>query len=386
MTNEMPLLSDKRQPPLNLGGANSIFLDLLRLSCACIVLMHHAIGILQEHAPSALGRQFAPGSFLWLVAHADSHWAVIVFFVLSGYVIAHVTSRTSSFPDYMTARLSRLYSILVPALVLTALVELLVRFHTPELLAEFVRGASLPRYGITLFLVNELWLFSAAPKINGPLWSLSFELWYYLIFGLWFFRNQIVYKGGLALIACVVAGPKILLLMPCWFVGVLAYKASQRFDQLPFRGLPTAVALIAFSLFLLRYTRGWPGGVGEAPLFFAAQFLTDWISAGVVALALVMLPRESSLHVPVSVFRLARRLGDLTYPIYALHMPILVFLIVVAPVVFDVAAPTLPVLVTTTVLVTLLLGVMGERSREFWQRLFAAIIVPMSRISARIRS
>lgn len=183
----------------------------------------------------------------------------------------------------------------------------------------------------------------------------------------------------------MVAGPKILLLMPCWIAGVLAYKAWQRFGQLPFRGFPMAVALIALSFFLLRYTRGWPGGVGEAPLIFAAQFLTDWISAAVIALALVMLPRESSLRVPVSGLRLARKLGDLTYPIYALHKPILVFLVVVAPVVFDMTAPSLPVLVTATVLATLVIGVMAEKTRGFWRRLFSAIIGSIWKISARAR-
>ncbi|MDO9314993.1 MAG: acyltransferase [Burkholderiaceae bacterium] len=376
MTNsktKMPIQHDVVLSPLKLGGVNSIFLDILRLSCACVVLMHHAVGIWQEYGAAGIEHTFAPGSFWWLVVHAASHWAVIVFFVLSGYVIAHVTSRSISFQDYMVARLSRLYSILIPALLLTAFVELLIRVNSPELLAEFVRGASLPRYGITLLLWNELWLFSAAPKINGPLWSLSFELWYYLIFGLWLFRKQLVGGGWLLLVACLVAGPKILLLMPCWAAGVLAYRISQHVKYLPFRSIWTAIGIVAFSFFLLSYTRGWPGNVGQSPLYFSNQFLTDYVSASLIALALVMLPQKSSIQIPAPLFRLIRRLGDLTYPIYALHMPILIVLVVIAPGLLGVTSPGLPVLVVVALTATLLLGLLAERTRDLLRRLFTAV-------------
>lgn len=211
--------ADIERPPLNISGSAGIFLDALRLLAASAVLYLHAwdkwiaYGAGQQgNSLSTVDFALGPGGS---TAADTAHWAVIVFFVLSGYVIAHVTAGRSTLEAYLIARLSRLYSILIGALLLTALVEIMVSLYRVDLLSELSRGASVPRYLITLLLANELWFLSAAPKINGPLWSLSYELWYYLIYGLWHYRKQ--FKGGpvLAVVACIVAGPKILVLMPC---------------------------------------------------------------------------------------------------------------------------------------------------------------------------
>jgi peptidoglycan/LPS O-acetylase OafA/YrhL len=363
--------------PINLGGMNSVFLDLLRLSCACVVLFYHAIILMRDQSiVIEADSWFAAGKLMWVVAHRGAHWAVIVFFVLSGYVIAHVTAKPGTFSGYISARFSRLYSVLIPALLVTALVELIVRVFTPDLLSEFIGGiASIPRYIITLFLGNELWFLNAGPKFNSPLWSLSFELWYYLIFGLWFYRRQL--KGGvwLALIACAIAGPKILLLMPCWIAGVVAYEISRRFESIPFRSLGTSALIIALSFILQRYTGGWPGEAGDhTPWFFSAQFLTDWISAAIVALALVMLPSRSSVPKSGPAHRLVRNLGDLTYPIYAFHQPILVSLVAVLPLFFDVPVLNFSILIGVTILITIILGRLAEGTRGYWRQMFSAVI------------
>jgi peptidoglycan/LPS O-acetylase OafA/YrhL len=56
---------------------------------------------------------------LWL----PSHLAVMVFFVLSGCVIAYTTFQRhpGDVQKYIIARLSRLYSVVIPALILTGI-------------------------------------------------------------------------------------------------------------------------------------------------------------------------------------------------------------------------------------------------------------------------
>ena len=183
----------------------SLVLDTLRLSASIVVLLSHARDM---WFPASAHPADQPGD--------AAHTAVVVFFVLSGFVIAFTASaKHRTLPDYMAARLARLWSMCIPALVLTAVVELIVRFDAdPNLLSSYVRGAFGPRYAVTALFLNETWFFSAAPPANGALWSLSFEFWYYLIFGLWFFNGKGWKSWLLALGACVVAGPKILLMMP----------------------------------------------------------------------------------------------------------------------------------------------------------------------------
>ncbi len=61
--------------------------------------------------------------------------------------------------------------------------------------------------------------------LNIPYWSLCYEVWFYVLFGAWYFT-----KGGrriaLVAIAALVAGPSILLLMPIWLMG--AWLAASR--------------------------------------------------------------------------------------------------------------------------------------------------------------
>ena len=59
---------------------------------------------------------------------------MIVFFVLSGYVIAHVlATRERTLFEYFASRFSKLYSVVVPALILTASTNYLEAVKYPHI-------------------------------------------------------------------------------------------------------------------------------------------------------------------------------------------------------------------------------------------------------------
>jgi len=63
------------------------------------------------------------GGLLWRLNRAGAP-AVSVFFVLSGYVIAHVLSTREKTPlEFTASRFARLYSVLLPALAITAVCD-----------------------------------------------------------------------------------------------------------------------------------------------------------------------------------------------------------------------------------------------------------------------
>ncbi len=188
----------------------SLYLDLVRFAAALVVVLSHA----------------------WLVLFPGYplHWpgpaAVIVFFVLSGFVIAYVTDRRDrSLADYTLDRLSRLWSVAFPALgfgmVLGPYVSQSV--FMPELADAHAGLRTLANAGF----MAQLWFFDFAPPLNGPFWSLNYEAWYYAIFGVWSYLPR---SSGLpvAILLSLIAGPKILLLMPCWLLGVLVYRTMHR--------------------------------------------------------------------------------------------------------------------------------------------------------------
>lgn len=92
----------------------SVFLDLCRLMAALIVVYGHGMDFFFPNHNKA-------PHLLYNIAHL----AVVIFFVLSGYVIGFTTnSNNRGVFKYSVARLSRLTSIVIPALLFTFFVEI----------------------------------------------------------------------------------------------------------------------------------------------------------------------------------------------------------------------------------------------------------------------
>jgi peptidoglycan/LPS O-acetylase OafA/YrhL len=84
----------------------SVYLDVVRFTAAFLVYLYHSN---QRFLSEAI-----------LPASHYGHSSVIVFFVLSGFVIAFVTdTKEFRLPAYAASRISRVYSVTVPAIVLT---------------------------------------------------------------------------------------------------------------------------------------------------------------------------------------------------------------------------------------------------------------------------
>src|SRR5690349_12335860 len=94
--------------PRSISQRESIYLDLVRALAAFFVVL--------DHAPTLFDLPWIPR---W------GHQAVIVFFVLSGYVISNVAdTRETDARRFLIARLARLWSVLVPAAILILAVML----------------------------------------------------------------------------------------------------------------------------------------------------------------------------------------------------------------------------------------------------------------------
>ncbi|HEY0177988.1 MAG TPA: acyltransferase, partial [Pedobacter sp.] len=296
----------------------------------------------------------------------------VVFFALSGYVIAHTTTGNNRGPSqYAQSRLSRLYSVVLPTLLVTAIIEISVRFLDPGLMSHYIRGISWPRYILSGLYLNEIWFFSASPPINGPLWSLSFEFWYYVIFGLFFYRAKSWLYLVALLIACLIAGPKILAMMPIWILGNLAYRVYN-----PIKRGSLAWIIVFGSLFiailLAIFLPSYPFKLGSAPLFFAGQFITDFIIGVFIALALWALPgfKNSTLKTENNrAMSFFRKFADLTFPLYVLHDPLLVLFrsIWKTKLHDDLQMWTAMVVVF---IVSMALGSLMEENRYKWGRIF----------------
>ncbi|HVX49944.1 MAG TPA: acyltransferase [Chitinophagaceae bacterium] len=297
-----------------LTPASSFLLDATRLIAALTVAFTHARAI-----------WFRDKEYDYVTSHL-SHGSVIVFFVLSGYVIAYTTgTKNRTLSEYAAARLSRLYSGMVPALVFTLLVLVILLFQQPALLNRYAQDHTVWRYIISFFFCNEIWFLSAAPLLNGVIWSLSFEFWFYVIFGCWLYRNN--HKNGflLLIIAMVIAGPKIILMLFVWILGVLAYNLPKPRLKPPDRRIYIMLSLFTAVVLMLVLPQ-IPYPVNTSKLYWASPFISDFIAALFIAFAFWLLelsPRPALINNKIKFFR---KIADLTFPIYILHYPCLVLI------------------------------------------------------------
>ncbi len=189
----------------------SLWLDVLRVAATLIVVLSHLA------YPRFTGTSYA---FLrdWNVG-SD---AVIVFFVISGCVIAYAADRDGTASRFGFNRVTRLFSVMVPALILTLVFDTFGYQIDPGAYPDIFYHA----YPTGEFLLRGLtfsneWSSLGRMRLgtNGPLWSLSYEAAYYVLFGLAIFTKGFV--RVLSLVAVVaVAGLNVMLLMPAWLMGV----------------------------------------------------------------------------------------------------------------------------------------------------------------------
>jgi peptidoglycan/LPS O-acetylase OafA/YrhL len=165
------------------------FLDKIRWLSAIVVALGHAIGILTDrlhgsHALNVIADMRGP--------------AVIVFFVLSGYLVGGSVLRdfpNFDFRRYACARFARIYIVLVPALILTLLIDGFMRHLAPAnpVFSSVWQGGAIgqtsifSRYSAAHMIASVLCLEPLIAKpigSAGTLWSLGNEWIYYFAFPL----------------------------------------------------------------------------------------------------------------------------------------------------------------------------------------------------------
>jgi peptidoglycan/LPS O-acetylase OafA/YrhL len=233
----------------------SLYLDVWRWLAALLVPLCH-LGLSGGIEPS----------LHWLAWFGPvGHHAVVVFFVLSGFVISHaVATRDHTFRDYATSRLTRIYSVVVPCLIITILCDQIGQAVTPPIYQGInianAQDAPVARVVLSLAMLNQSWIYLRAFS-NGPYWSLCYEFWYYFLFaaGVYFRGAQ---RLGLIAVFAILAGPRILVLLPVWWLGVAVHRerVSERWSgRVIWLALmqPLAVAVLCWSTDLPARSEAW---------------------------------------------------------------------------------------------------------------------------------
>lgn len=302
-------------------------LNTLRGLSAIAVLIGHGVQVFVAPAMPAIFPVFG------LLAQA----AVMLFFVLSGFLITKSITRNGSQPggfnvgSYASDRFDRIYPPLLFALLLVAILYLLSRFAFPTgSNAYLYTGGFIVRDGFfvdpaayagTLVFLNGFAVDNISA--NGPLWSLSYEVWYYVIAGLFAWKPRAGGALGVALLIGLGFVNKIFAVYSLvWFAGAAVAVAHNR--QLRMYSLARSAAVagaLAASAIGFRYVSlaANANSPADYPLLLLVAFNLAGGCAFAACLHLLMAGRLRILVIAPST-------ANFSYTLYVTHLPTLLFI------------------------------------------------------------
>lgn len=302
----------------------STLLDFFRWVSAFIVLLAHSRSIF--FVPWG---EVASPDVVSLTLYTVSGWGdygVLAFFAISGYLIGGGTlekMREGRFAlsYYLIDRFSRIYIVLVPALLLVWLLDSagLRWLNGSGIYTQAYPVGALPFpvdgvIGLPPFLANALMLQNVATPPFGtaqPLWSLSWEWWSYMISP--FLIGFMLRVGGwsAAMLAVVVGAGMVagqLGYMLLWHLGILLALIKVRSRWL----------LLVGALLCVGMPLATRSGALAVSLLTQTMFLLGFV---------MLLSQLRHLRLPRWWLRLPnQRLASFSYSLYVLHTTVLVFL------------------------------------------------------------
>jgi peptidoglycan/LPS O-acetylase OafA/YrhL len=286
----------------------SAYLDALRLILAIMVLLSHVSLVGGRlSALSGCGTQAVDG-----------------FFVLSGFVVAHVVSgRERCLRTYATARATRILSVSLPAIALTIVADQIGKSLDPSLYVGIIQPGQTGAITRSLVFLNEAWS-HRFPGSDSPYWSLGFEVPYYIVFGLaCCLRNRI----GWVLAACVMAcvGPQVALMLPVWLMGAASFAMAPMMSRR--LGLFAATIGLLGVLALIVMGHEQPAFMLlREPIAGLGSLITHYIFGASVAIHLSGL-NAATRHLEWTaadwVRRAIARTAGCTFSIYLYHIPLM---------------------------------------------------------------
>lgn len=355
-----------------MNKSTSLYLDFLRVLAAFGVLFVHT--------------SFPWFSHLFNTSLELGSKFVMIFFVLSGYLISFtVDKKNKGSQQYLVDRFSRLYSVVLPALLLTFVLDNVGNHINPAFYSDKMLSSHQAfRYLINITFLSQAWNFSTQLSTNGPFWSLSYEFWYYMLFWAWIYLKGNRKLLGLVII-CGIIGLKILILFPVWIFGVVAYKCSNNSRFVIKKNAAVLLFVVTliiilfltffqdFSLFSKEFRYGYP------PLYFSSNFVFSWVFGALTAVNLWSFSIFSSfIKVPAFIEKLTKKLSSITFSLYLYHFPMLIFVAAVLTYNKDSYFQVVAILLGIVVIVALLSDI-TEKKRSHLKSFIGKVFFSMSK-------
>jgi peptidoglycan/LPS O-acetylase OafA/YrhL len=324
------------------GTRASQHLDLIRGLAAVAVLVYHVrYRFFLDYADVPSHDPFTVAGYL---VTSFGHDAVMVFFVLSGFLIGSTVVRSFrtdrwTWTEYLTSRIVRLQVVLLPGLLLTLFWDRLGLhwFGARDIYTGVMRGYTQDFFEVSSRLSGGAFLCNAAflqdlrcvpYGSNAALWSLSFEFWYYIVFPL-LALGLVATQPMARRVACVILGAAVLFMIrgpivqyfPIWLLGAVVAllpvwpRAMNR--PVVCVMLPLGVFTVIVAATHASVVRAWLGG---------SSWAADLVNAVAFAGCLYLVLHDRRPAARDAYGWSAGRLSACSFSLYLVHLPLLVFL------------------------------------------------------------
>lgn len=305
---------------------------MARWMAAWLVVCGHVRNMLLTDMGELHGAGWAIKAFYFFTGFG--HQSVIIFFVISGFLVGGMTLdrwRTHT-PDpgaYFIARFSRIYTVLIPALIVGWVFD---RTGAHWFESSRMYANALSEYSINSLpdhvLIRTDWLTISGNLLNlqgilvsplgsnGPLWSLANEWWYYCLFAF----VAMAFKSRAHRTVCALAALALAALLPTqmllwgalWVMGLGAHVWVRAHIKKP----NCTIAALLF-LAAMAWTR-----LHHAQAGMALEFMADAVVATTFCLLLVSL---STVRKPLPMANFHHWAAEFSFSTYLFHFPAMVF-------------------------------------------------------------
>lgn len=230
----------------------------------------------------------------------------------------------------------------------------------------------------TLFL-QQSWFVSIQFFSNQPLWSLAYEFWYYILFGLIFLYKG-KYKLSLITLTALIMGPVILAYGLIWFAGAYLYQYHKK--------EVTINPSLASFLFLL-----------SIPVIFSYPYWNQLIlpdvlpSLGTLSLRTYLDDIIFAIFILINIFffrytglsfslisPLIRFLSGISFALYVFHFPLILFFKAIFERYFSFSDQVSFFIMSILIIITVyLLSFISERKKHAYIQFFNYLEVVIKR-------
>jgi len=299
----------------------------IRGIAAILVVIFHFEIVLVLFLPREISRLFS-----------KCYLMVDLFFIMSGFIIYHVYGEffkrnihTATFNKYIRARLARVYPLHVFTLILTIVLVVSQHFKWDE----FFNPRAIPTHVLMLqsFGLHSIYTW------NVPAWSISAEFAAYIIFPVFAF---VIYRSK-------IITPVIISTLIIFIYWILAFKLTkvngntsqynldQTYDYGYLRGIAGFLAGgMIYQLYLKKifyFLRADAALIFLSAMVFASLHfgVTDLVFIPVFLLLVLSAAYNTGRVKRFLSNRFLQWLGDISYSVYLLQFPLMIFVIVSLP-------------------------------------------------------